>query len=226
LATIALIGSDGAGKTTIAHMLIERAPCPVKYLYMGINIESSNRALPSSRLIDFLNRKFRGNFIKQSNSELGNKKSLSFCHRCSRNFRAAIRLIFRLSEESYRQLVSWLYQLRGYLVIYDRHFIYDFDCDILNFSNRNGSLSERIHRWFLANYYPRPDLVIYLVAPPEILLSRKPESPHSYLVDRERAFNRQQYKNKQIIRVCTKKSLEVTYQEVVYHLKNIFDRCI
>ena len=42
MATIALIGADGSGKTTIAKMLLESPPAKMKYLYMGLNIESSN----------------------------------------------------------------------------------------------------------------------------------------------------------------------------------------
>ena len=52
--TVALIGGDGAGKTTIADQLRDSFPLPLKYLYMGINIESSNVALPTSRIIEKL----------------------------------------------------------------------------------------------------------------------------------------------------------------------------
>ena len=50
-ATIALIGVDGSGKTTVAKALLETCPLPLKYVYMGTSIESSNAALPTSRLI-------------------------------------------------------------------------------------------------------------------------------------------------------------------------------
>jgi len=54
MSTIALIGADGSGKTTIARMLLESPPVKMKYLYMGLNTESSNYALPTSRLIYYL----------------------------------------------------------------------------------------------------------------------------------------------------------------------------
>ena len=51
MATIALIGADGSGKTTIANRLLEEQPIKLKYLYMGLNIESSNHSLFTSKLI-------------------------------------------------------------------------------------------------------------------------------------------------------------------------------
>ena len=49
--TIALIGPDGAGKTTLAEKLQRNLPFPIRYLYMGVSLESSNVTLPTSRLI-------------------------------------------------------------------------------------------------------------------------------------------------------------------------------
>ena len=48
---IALIGPHGAGKTMIPRVPELSHLPPFKYLYMGINIEASNFALSTSRLI-------------------------------------------------------------------------------------------------------------------------------------------------------------------------------
>ena len=58
--SVALIGPDGAGKTTIARMLEERSPLPLKYIYMGVNIAASNFALPTSRLFEYLRGRQNG----------------------------------------------------------------------------------------------------------------------------------------------------------------------
>ena len=55
--TIALIGPDGAGKTTLAERLQQKLPFPIRYLYMGVSIESSNVTLPTSRLIAHIKKK-------------------------------------------------------------------------------------------------------------------------------------------------------------------------
>ena len=51
MTTVAIIGADGAGKSTVAKALEGSMPLPTKYIYMGANIESANIALPTSRLI-------------------------------------------------------------------------------------------------------------------------------------------------------------------------------
>ncbi|HEX5579064.1 MAG TPA: hypothetical protein VFY43_05290, partial [Candidatus Limnocylindria bacterium] len=50
LPTVAIIGPDGAGKTTIARRLEESLPMPTRYLYMGWNYEASNVMLPFNQL--------------------------------------------------------------------------------------------------------------------------------------------------------------------------------
>ncbi len=170
MAAIAFVGSDGAGKTTIARMLEESSGCPLKYLYMGLSIESSNVALPSSRLISYLKR----TWDKKPNTA----EPESATHHTMHNFErkpagklwAAARMVHRLAEEWYRQLLSWSYQMRGYIVLYDRHFLCDFPRhDVV----QNQPLSEWLHRWCLASFYPQPDLVLYLDAPAEVLFARK-----------------------------------------------------
>ena len=49
---VALVGADGAGKSTITRLL-ETAPlpAPVKRIYMGVNLEASSLMLPTTRLL-------------------------------------------------------------------------------------------------------------------------------------------------------------------------------
>ena len=54
--TVALIGPDGAGKTTVARRLEGALGLPVRYLYMGVNPTSSNRLLPTTRLVRAIRR--------------------------------------------------------------------------------------------------------------------------------------------------------------------------
>ena len=50
MTTVALIGADGAGKTTVARRLPDLLPVPVRYLYMGVSTDSSNVMLPTTRV--------------------------------------------------------------------------------------------------------------------------------------------------------------------------------
>lgn len=184
MATAALIGPDGTGKTTIARRLAEGAlGVPARYLYMGLSIESSNVALPTSRLFHRLEvARVRRSLLASGETVPVDITLSGLEHRYDRRGRvgAVARLIHRLSEETYRQLVSWYLQLRGYVVIYDRHFLFDVH------PGPDGSatphrLTERINNWYLSHLYPRPDLVVLLDAPAGVLLDRKQEVPLEYL---------------------------------------------
>jgi len=221
---VALIGADGAGKTTIAEKLMQVFPFPIKYLYMGLNIDSSNIALPTSRLI---------NFFKQ-NSYTGSKENNDNCQSSgpvlnARGDReidrrgkvgAAARLLFRLTEEFYRQIISWYYQARGYIVIYDRHFLFDFASPNGDSKNENKRLSDRLHWWFLNNLYPKPDLTIFLDAPEEILFERKGEATLEYLRLRREAFIEQEKRIINFIRIDATKDIDSVLGEVT---KNILE---
>src|SRR5262245_57811023 len=47
--TVALIGLDGVGKTSVARLVAQGFPEPLQYVYMGDNVDSSNVTLPTMR---------------------------------------------------------------------------------------------------------------------------------------------------------------------------------
>ena len=57
--TVALIGPDGSGKTTISRRLETELGLPVTSLYMGVNMYSSSVMLPHMRLIRYLRQRRR-----------------------------------------------------------------------------------------------------------------------------------------------------------------------
>jgi len=216
--SVAVIGPDGAGKTSIARRLEQSSGLPITYLYMGINVESSNVALPTSRFLEWLKSKRRrqkGGPRPQSTS-LHHRNSSP--HRSAGKVWAAVRLMNRLAEEWYRQYLSWQQRRRGRIVIYDRHFKFDFEREETRPATAPLRLTDKLHRWLLAKTYPYPDLVIYLDAPAEILFARKGEASVEYLEARRQAFLRQGQHVPNFVTINATQPLERVYAQVFDHI--------
>ena len=85
--SIALVGPDGVGKTTISNHLKKSFPLPVKSIYMGLNREASNYSLPTTQWWEKLkNKRIRE---KKYSSELNTKTSQN-------KFRSKIKLYGRI----------------------------------------------------------------------------------------------------------------------------------
>lgn len=204
MSAIALIGPDGAGKTTLTRMLVTSKTIRCRYLYMGIEISSSNLALPTSRLI----ARMRGSIDRRKAEDSRSSGS----RRRRSGLVAWILLLNRLAEEWFRQLVSWYFQQRGFVVIYDRHFAFDFAAEIA--AGDHETLQQRIHRWCVTRLYPKPDLVIFLDAPGELLFARKGELDVEELERRRQAFLRQGARMRDFIVVEASQPLQAVFAEV------------
>lgn len=185
--TVALIGPDGAGKTTVAHRLESALGLSVRYLYMGVNPDSSNRLLPTTRLARAI-RRARGQTpdVGPPDRARSAPRRRSALGRATAEVRAWLRLFNRLAEESYRQVLTWTYLRRGTIVLFDRHFLVDYHATDVAGAGR--PITRRIHGLFLSRLYPRPDLVIFLDAPPEVLLERKGEGTLETLARRRQEY--------------------------------------
>jgi len=194
--TVALIGPDGAGKTTIGRRLEQTLPLPVRYVYMGINYEASNHVLPTTRLIRAA-RRARGvgpDTAGPRDPERLRPRPKGLVKRVAHGLKSSLSLANRIAEESFRHGVARYYQYRGYIVLFDRHFYSDYYAYDIARSGRGRPVGSRIHGFLLERVYPKPDLVIYLDAPAEVLLARKGEGTlellerrrHDYLEMRHR----------------------------------------
>ena len=160
--TVALLGPDGSGKTTVAGHLDDRFPLPLARMYMSINPASGNHLLPTTRLSWIL----RG---RPAHIESAYREHES---RVVEKLATGLLIVNRIAEEWYRALVAAVLVRRGRIVLFDRHYYFDYWATDIAAPNRRKE--ERLHGWFLARY-PRPDLTLYLDAPPEVLLARKGE---------------------------------------------------
>jgi thymidylate kinase len=171
--TVAVVGLDGAGKTTITRRLVDRLPFETAYLYMGMNPASSNVSLPTTRLVHARKRAAVGAASAGSTSlhdvaERRRPRGVAW---------STLRLANRIAEEVVRHGIARAQHLRGRLVITDRDFFVDYS---IAAKEPLGRL-DRIHLWFLGSVLPKPDLVVWLDASPAVLYARKPEVPLSYL---------------------------------------------
>jgi thymidylate kinase len=191
--TVALIGPDGSGKTTIAQRVAESLPMRAKYLYMGVNWEASNYLLPTTRAIerakDALRRRSRPapSATPAPQPSNGRTPTPPPWRRALRATADIVYLTSLLTEEWYRQLVAWRHLRGGGVVIFDRHFFFDFYMGDVA-SDRTRRLDRRLHGFFLTHVYPKPDLTIYLDAPAELLLERKGEGTLEWLEQRKREY--------------------------------------
>ena len=174
MTTVALIGPDGSGKTTVAGRLAGVLPVPVRYLYMGVSAESSNVMLPTTRVMRRVKRVVgAAPDTAGPPSHAPRARPRSFVKRRLADARSVLRLGNRLAEEWYRQWTAWRWQRGGAVVIFDRHFFIDYHA--YDVAGEARSWTQRAHGFILGRLYPRPDLVIYLDAPGEVLLARKGE---------------------------------------------------
>lgn len=190
--TVALIGPDGAGKSTIGQKLQLISPLPLKYVYMGVNLESSNLVLPTTRLLLEFKRARGGrpDIAAPSQDNSARQKPVGFAKSIKTGLKATFRMLNLTAEEWFRQIVVWYYLLRGYYVIFDRHFYFDYYAYDIDNPDPQRPLSSRIHGFMLQNLYPKPDFVIFLDAPSEVLFARKPEGTLKALEDRRQEYVR------------------------------------
>jgi thymidylate kinase len=175
--TVALIGPDGSGKTTISRRLETELGLPVTSLYMGVNMYSSSVMLPHMRLIRYLRQRRRTDDPRlRSDIKDDKEQPKTAAPRPLGAIRSGIRLSSWLAEESYRLLVARRHTRRGRIVVFDRHFFADFHAEEVNAPSASSrSMARRIRMFVLTHVYPRPDLTVFLDAPAEVVYARKPE---------------------------------------------------
>lgn len=194
MVTVALIGADGAGKTTIARRLEEEGALPIKYLYMGVNPEAASQMLATTRLLFRIKRWFGKAAPAGGPPDPSLKKPppSGMLKRPLHGLKSGLRIANQLAEEWFRQLLAWYYQRRGYVVLFDRHFYADYHAHDVSGASGARSLSRRIHGFVLRRLYPRPDLVILLDAPSHVLFERKREGTLELIERRRQEYIRLQ----------------------------------
>lgn len=186
--TVAIIGPDGAGKTTVARRIESTLPCPARYIYMGVNPEASNVLLPTTRVLHAIHR-------ARGAAPAGGPPALSrppgpkgMMKHTVQGLRSMLSLGNRMLEEWFRQVVTWYQLARGRIVLFDRHFYSDYYAHDIVTGGRERSVWQRLHAFALERAHPKPDLVILLDAPAEVLWARKQEGTFEAVARRREEY--------------------------------------
>ena len=192
MTTVAIVGPDGAGKSAVARRVASSLPIPARALYMGVNLEASGTVLPTTRLALVLKRARGGRPDLTGADGAADGRGAPRTRRNGHvgrtllgGLRSAARLALWMAEEWYRQIVAWRLIRSGFVVVFDRHFFADyFHTDVRRVPGR--SVARRLHGLMLEHLYPRPDAIVVLDVPGDVLESRKGEGTTDWL-ERRRA---------------------------------------
>lgn len=227
MASVALVGGDGSGKTTVANSFVQSNIRPSKYLYMGLSTLKSEPAFPTTLLIRYIKIRSYQNSNPSPDSQAEQASFTQDYHhnQTKRNdIWNAVRSLNYLLDVLYRQFYSWIYQLNGNLVIYDRHYLF------MAAPEYHGTKKIRRHwidqslYWIFDRLYPKPDLVVFLDAPPEILYARKPEGKLDYLEKRRIATLEQGSRMRNFVCIDATQSLDEVISEFERFVLNAFSK--
>lgn len=159
---VSIVGPDGAGKTTLADALQQDGSLRARRVYLGKNM-STGDTLGITRWLNDLTE--------------------TILPRIPRLFGVALkglRLSGLVVQQRYRHVVAALHRWRGGTVLFDR---YEFE------QTAKAHSTLRKIRWSVMHAgAPRPDLVVILDAPSDLLFARKGERGLAVLEDLRKTF--------------------------------------
>jgi hypothetical protein len=165
---------------------------------MGSSLASSNVASPTRHLARRVSRLTGGKRL----SEHGER----------RRDPSPLWIVNLLLDELFRCGFTLFLKLKGHVVIHDRHYAFDyFDPAVIH----AGHFWDRAHRWFLAHVYPKPDLVIWLDAPAEVLYERKPEGEIETVRQKCALLKEAVRSSKRLIRIDATQPLRSVREEIL-----------
>jgi thymidylate kinase len=175
MVTVAIVGPDGAGKSTVVRQVVAALPFPARSVYMGVNLEASRTMLPTTRLALAVKHARGGRADMTGRTGLGPGDPGRRRRGRLAGLRADLRMANWIAEEWFRQAIAAVHQRQGRVVVFDRHFFCDYYAHDVAPRAAGRPLASRVHGYNLRRLYPRPDLVVLLDAPADVLYARKGE---------------------------------------------------
>ncbi len=179
---MAIIGPDGCGKSSVVAAVQARLGDRAATVYMGLNPRSGGAVLPTTHLRNRLRGQETPEAERSSRPGGATPARGASGPAPVRAARAAVRLANRVAEETARHVRVRRLVRSGRIVLLDRDFLFDYDATDVRDPHR--SVERRIHGFVLTRLLPRPDLVVLLDAPAEVLYQRKGEWSIAYLEHR------------------------------------------
>jgi hypothetical protein len=227
--SVALVGADGSGKTTLATKLKETCPLPLKYLYMGLSTLKSEPALPTTYLIRYLKiRSYQKKFGRLGDGVSVNSGVFQDYYYYNPAKRGRIwhlaSNLNTLADVAYRQAISLIHQKRGFVVIYDRHFL---------FMNVPLTDDPRLRRqpwtnhwlhWAFDRFFPKPHIVFFLDAPCEVLYERKKEVSIENLEQQREMILTQEEKIPHFVWIDATQPVDEILTDITQHITALY-RC-
>jgi thymidylate kinase len=172
---ITLVGADGAGKSTHARLLADSVQ-PSTYIYMGSNPSAVTHSLPTTRAWTWAKRVLGGKVHHSGPPAPGPVRApRSVFRRVLQHIKSIGVVLLRASEELYRLGLARTLARGGHLVILDRHPYLDYHQRRVRSDGGWMRWGDRVHALLLRHVYPKPERLVLLDAPAEILYARKPE---------------------------------------------------
>ena len=220
--SVALIGADGSGKSTLVRELPGRISAPVCALYMGMNPEACTHTLPTTKLV-FAVRRALGGKAQGGPPDPRRRTPVRGWRRPLKALKRTFRAGLLFSEEWYRLTVAAWHRRRGTIVLFDRDFFADYYAhDVQQGSDpgRRRSWGSRLHGWLLTRCFRRPDHYVLLDAPAELLHARKPEGSIEALESRRQEYLNFAEQHPEVVKVDVARELERIVDEVTALLES------
>lgn len=183
--TVAVIGADGSGKSTVTGLVVDQLGIPARRMYLGISAASATHPLPTTTLLHQARLAAKRPLPATGPPDVG--PLVPSRRGATGQVRAFARLTNRLCEELYQEAFRRWHQGRGRVVVCDRFYLADFHAHDLS-DDPDRTWDRRVHGLFLRRCFSAPDLVVHLTAPAEVLHDRKHEGSVESLARRQAEY--------------------------------------